>query len=179
MCALQNKITENLSTKVRTKTKLKARCAKATLSSKQSNRDYTGKSHNVTKLQKFSVIHTIHMLFKHVFQHFVVTVPSAPPKAITLVDKGPNHLKFTWQPPICGQQNGLIVNYTYILVNSISNETVEDNTVTTMEVSIDDLLPFVDYDFMVRANTEKGSGPLGRLFVKTAEGGMYSNNYKN
>ena len=51
VCTLQNKITENLSTKVRTKTKLKARCAKATLSSKQSNRDYTGKSHNVTKLQ--------------------------------------------------------------------------------------------------------------------------------
>ncbi|XP_071799332.1 tyrosine-protein phosphatase Lar-like isoform X2 [Asterias amurensis] len=97
-------------------------------------------------------------------------IPSAPPKAITLVDDGPNHLKFTWQPPICGQQNGLIVNYTYILVNSISNETVEDNTVTTMEAFIDDLLPFVDYDFMVRANTEKGSGPFGRLVVKTAEG---------
>ncbi|XP_038049619.1 receptor-type tyrosine-protein phosphatase delta-like [Patiria miniata] len=97
-------------------------------------------------------------------------VPMGPPENITTSLIGPKELHFTWKPPMCGLQNGIITSYNYTLTDPSTNVTQKSGSVLTMDVLIGGLVPYVLYQFSVQANTAIGPGPVSHLVVRTEEG---------
>ena len=78
-----------------------------------------------------------------------------------------------WNPPPAEEQNGIIVNY-------VINVTEADRGVTfqlfsrNTSVSVNSLLPFTSYNFLIAASTSVGVGPFSRLLtLQTPEDGNY------
>ena len=79
---------------------------------------------------------------------------------------------FTWLELVCGERNGQINGYSYLLINEAGAVITKDETAST-SVSIAKLTPFTNYSFQVSAKTESGIGPASpTLHVVTDEGGL-------
>ena len=78
-----------------------------------------------------------------------------------------------WNPPPAEEQNGIIVNYVINVTEADSGVTFQLFSRNT-SVSVNSLLPFTSYNFLIAASTSVGVGPFSRLLtLQTPEDGNY------
>ncbi|XP_022101762.1 receptor-type tyrosine-protein phosphatase T-like isoform X2 [Acanthaster planci] len=88
----------------------------------------------------------------------------------TLVKK--RSLRFSWSEPICvSKQGGSITGYKYRLSAVISGSQTELNhQISAKSALIEDLIPYIEYNFQVAAETSYGTGRYSSgLIVRTKE----------
>ena len=106
--------------------------------------------------------------------NFASVAPVGSPINILRTNNQKRSLKFQWNQPPCGTRNGNITSYSYRLDDPIRGTTVMDflshSNIGVTEVEIQELIPFVEYEFRVRAYTSVGPGPYSDpLKARTAE----------
>ena len=103
------------------------------------------------------------------FQILLLSVPSQGPINIEARFIQTNQLTFVWDQPPCGYRGGVITKYTYKLTDLLRNNVITRN-VSEIYATIQDLTPFVEYKFQVKAFTSAGSGPYSEpIRVRTEE----------
>lgn len=115
----------------------------------------------LNEIMKFSSISFI--CFIIVFC-FVLLAPSKPPKQVQCSDQSYSSLTFTWNKPRCGDRNGPISHYGYILNASVSNVSILGSVNASEnggDVTFTNLIPVTRYFFRVRANNDNLSGSYG------------------
>ena len=99
------------------------------------------------------------------------TVPSASPQGIGGQFINSTALNITWQPPMPGDQNGIIRGYN-VSVNASGDATdlfTEDTSIVLV-----DLEKFTYYNVSVGARTVNGTGPLSFTVIQTDSDGKSS-----
>ncbi|XP_072036993.1 receptor-type tyrosine-protein phosphatase delta-like [Amphiura filiformis] len=86
--------------------------------------------------------------------------PTAPPDSIMNTVVGCDDATFTWIDVPCGDRNGVIIGYDYIVYDS-SGTQVDNGNVAIKMVIVTSLMPGTMYTFLVRAKTSAtpGDGP--------------------
>ena len=103
-------------------------------------------------------------------------VPSAPPLNVTVVDATSELVTLTWYPPLREHRNGIITGYLINLTAEVAGDTVEFSSNTT-NLTVDGLMPYTTYLFIVAAETIAGTGPFSLIVsVRTEETGMTTDN---
>ncbi|XP_030852716.1 receptor-type tyrosine-protein phosphatase epsilon [Strongylocentrotus purpuratus] len=90
--------------------------------------------------------------------------PSKPPKKVKCSDQSYGSLTFTWNKPRCGDRNGPISHYEYILNASVSNVSILGSVNASEnggDITFTNLIPVTMYYFRVRANNDNLSGNYG------------------
>ena len=90
---------------------------------------------------------------------FPSTVPSAPPRDLTLNPQDPRTLNLTWQPPPEDDRNGIITGY----VVNITGQTVQEQyfyQTPNTSLVVESLHPYYSYVCGVAAETTAGRGPF-------------------
>ncbi|XP_038068352.1 uncharacterized protein LOC119737808 [Patiria miniata] len=87
--------------------------------------------------------------------------PSEPPQNVINTTTLKRSLRFAWQSPSCPGRRGVIVGYTYLLIDlERGGENVtEDTSSSVTDAYIDGLVPYTLYSFQVLARTAAGDGP--------------------
>ncbi|XP_038066610.1 receptor-type tyrosine-protein phosphatase F-like [Patiria miniata] len=87
--------------------------------------------------------------------------PSEPPRNVINTATLKRGLRFAWQSPSCPGRRGVIVGYTYRLIDlERGGENVtEDTSSSVTDADIDGLVPYTLYSFQVLARTAAGNGP--------------------
>lgn len=79
----------------------------------------------------------------------------------------------TWDPPLPGEQNGIIVNYIINVTEADSGVSFQLFSMNT-SLSVESLLPFTSYNLLIAASTSVGIGPFSMLLtLQTPEDGTY------
>ncbi|XP_072041267.1 receptor-type tyrosine-protein phosphatase mu-like [Amphiura filiformis] len=95
------------------------------------------------------------------------TSPTSHPTNITAYYISSNKISIRWSKPPCGYRNGRI-HYFYMF--DASDGTVAMRNSTGLEdITFDNLTPYRNYTFSVRAVTDKGDGPYFTLSLSTTE----------
>ena len=94
-------------------------------------------------------------------------VPSSPPQNITVASVDPASLMVTWQPPPLIDQNGPIVSYA-ISIMSIEHRDIRNVTIVGTELTISDLIPFVNYSVQVAASNTNGTGVFSTIISQVS-----------
>ena len=106
----------------------------------------------------------------HFLPHFVA--PSGPPQNIIAQASRARSLYITWNPPVAGEQNGIITSY---IVNITGVETGEQVQLTSQSLSVNvtGLTPYTTYLCIVAASTAIGPGPFStQIIIRTPEAGI-------
>ncbi len=112
--------------------------------------------------------------------YYYHAVPSASPRNVYLQANSSTSLIVAWDPVPLVYQNGVITAYEVLYQSSeLFSDTIRTQTanVSGFETSmiLEGLQEFVEYDILVRAQTEKGPGPYGETMkIRTLEDGMLS-----
>ena len=82
----------------------------------------------------------------------------------------PSAVSITWQPPVPEEQNGIIISYTIVLTELLTNTvfTYQRNGSHT-EIVITSLHPHYDYRCSIAAETSVGLGPFSASFILTTQ----------
>ena len=117
---------------------------------------------------------------------FSTLVPSGAPINVLVTVVSSRSVQLSWDPPVTGEQNGLLLRYHVIIMETqilyLDNGTVDspmgDNFNRTYNVSegrmqlVDMLHPSYNYTVMIAATTESGIGPFSEpITVMTLEDG--------
>ncbi|CAB3401714.1 unnamed protein product [Caenorhabditis bovis] len=108
-------------------------------------------------------------------QSSVVTVttdeaaPSGPPQNVRVGSITSTRADATWSQPECEQRNGKITNYEYELasMDSWAENTTGHNP--TERLTLDQLVPFTQYQIRVRAINNEGEGPFSEWVPFTTQ----------
>lgn len=94
------------------------------------------------------------------------TAPSGTPVSISAeYHSSKDTLVTMWADPSCGQRNGVITGFTYMLLD-VETDRVEDYGTTELTiVHLPDKDPLKKYKFLVAAKTVAGMGPYGAVSV--------------
>jgi hypothetical protein len=104
----------------------------------------------------------------------VFSVPSGAPLNVSVSERSPYSLTFSWLEPRPELQNGILTSYTGILWELPEYDHVTNVTTYTLEATTSELLPHTNYVFQVAALNSVGGGPLSAAFyTHTAEDGIY------
>ena len=95
---------------------------------------------------------------------FNFTVPSSPPRNVTVVTHNPASLNVSWQIPIPKDRNGLITGYMINYTRVGSNNTMSVVTNGTTH-TISELSAFVNYSVIVAAMTVNGTGQFSDAVI--------------
>ena len=98
---------------------------------------------------------------------FITAVPSSPPQNVTVASIDPASLKVTWRPPPLIDQNGPIVSYA-ISIMSIEHGDIRNVTIVGTELTISDLIPFVNYSVQVAASNTNGTGVFSTIMSQVS-----------
>ena len=105
------------------------------------------------------------------------TVPSAPPRNLTVSALTSRTLNITWQFPITKEQNGVLINNTVLLEdgdNVNGYNFVKEEDTEALGIVLEKLLPFHLYSVRVAASTQVGLGPYtARVFIEMPEEGKF------
>ena len=95
------------------------------------------------------------------------TVPSSPPRNVTVESHNPASLKVSWRPPVQKHRNGLITDYmiNYTRVGSREMINVNAGSNKTKVITISGLIPYENYSVIVAAMTVNGTGPFSTSSV--------------
>jgi len=82
---------------------------------------------------------------------------------------------FTWDHPAADTRNGLITGYSLILLEQTTNtSTLYSQTGGRIELVINNLHPYYDYECRIAAETSVGRGPYGPPFTtRTLQDGNF------
>ena len=94
-------------------------------------------------------------------------VPSSPPQNVTVTSVDPASLMVTWEPPPLIDQNGPIVSYA-ISIMSIEHRDIRNVTIVGTELTISDLIPFVNYSVQVAASNTNGTGVFSTIMSQVS-----------
>ena len=102
---------------------------------------------------------------------FSCIVPTGPPNNVSLIILDPWSIALSWTEPDHELQNGVIRNYSVVVLNS-DKETIQSITEVTTNLNISALKPYTIYHVQVAANTV-GVGPYSKpLMVQMPESSM-------
>ncbi|CAD5222389.1 unnamed protein product [Bursaphelenchus xylophilus] len=86
--------------------------------------------------------------------------PVGAPRNLRVDNRQDTKLGFSWEPPECAEQNGVISQYQYEIVGLDEwNKGEKDGISPRTKTEVTDLLPGSLYRFRVRAFTSQGEGP--------------------
>ena len=94
-------------------------------------------------------------------------VPSSPPQNVIVASVDPASLMVTWQPPPLIDQNGPIVSYN-ISIMSIAHGDIRNVTIVGTELTISDLIPFVNYSVQLAASNSNGTGVFSTIMSQVS-----------
>ena len=98
--------------------------------------------------------------------------PSGPPANVTLFEVTSTSARVSWSEPACGQRNGDITAYSFLLLDE-AGTVIENDDTTSTSVFINNLMPFTNHSFKVSAKTRRGIGPASpALHFLTEQGGL-------
>ena len=100
----------------------------------------------------------------HVYM-YSYTVPSGPPQSTSTVALSSTSLLLMWDPPLPEQQNGPIVAYSVRLLR-VDNDTTEQFDTNSTTITVDQLVPYTSYEWMVAAQTIAGTGPFSSPVIE-------------
>ena len=105
---------------------------------------------------------------------FCSSVPTGPPENFTVEVLSSSAVLVSWTPPTVGKQNGIIITYTIILVELLTNTTLTyEQGGNISELTVDELHPYYEYKCSMVAATQVGNGPFtGSVTVRTLGDGM-------
>ena len=105
---------------------------------------------------------------------FCSSVPTGPPENFTVQVLSSRAVLVSWRPPTVGKQNGIIITYTIILVELLTNTTLTyEQGGNISELTVDELHPYYEYKCSIVAATQVGNGPFtGSVTVRTLGDGM-------
>ena len=101
-------------------------------------------------------------------------VPSAEPQNVNIFVLSSQSFMLSWDPPVIGDQNGILIRYHVIIIETQIHYMDDGTEITGMETylnrtynvsegytqMIDDLHPDYNYTVMIAAATEVGIGPF-------------------
>ena len=87
------------------------------------------------------------------------TVPSGPPRNLSIISRDPTTLTLSWSLPLPQHKNGIITGYTILLTQSSNGRRRRYNNIRLMGYTIDSLTPYTMYSVVVAARTVNGTGP--------------------
>ena len=88
------------------------------------------------------------------------TVPSSPPRNVTVESHNPASLMVSWQLPVQRDRNGPISGYVIQYTRVGSNNMMSVNVTNGTTHTISGLVPSVNYSVIVAAMTVNGTGPF-------------------
>ena len=123
----------------------------------------TGKFLRILYLLSRSVS-TLHYFFK-------ISAPSSAPANVTLIYVTSTSFTLTWEPPLLEDQNGELVEYSFLLT-SLTDDIEQELTTSDRELLVDELVPYTRYKIQIAAGTAEGTGPFtDSLIVQTEQDG--------
>ena len=96
--------------------------------------------------------------------HLCFSVPTSPPLNPTVSAVNSTAITFSWEHPPSDKRNGIITGYSLVLTELPTNMSTSYDQNGTWLV-IGSLHPFYDYECMIAAKTNVGSGPYGSPFI--------------
>ena len=103
--------------------------------------------------------------------HYLNVVPDGAPIAFEGIVISSTSVYFTWNPPSCERQNGLIIEYTINVTTQETGDRFQFNSNTTF-LEITNLMPYRTYVCIVAAATSVGLGPFSEpVILETPEDG--------
>ena len=114
-----------------------------------------------------------HILFLFFIVLFV-KVPTGPPENFTLQVLSSRAVLVSWRPPTFEHQNGVIITYTIVLIELLTNTTLTyEQGGNYTKLTVDELHPYHEYKCSMVAATRVGNGPFtGSITIRTLEDGM-------
>ena len=100
---------------------------------------------------------------------FCSSVPTGPPENFTVQVLSSRTVLVSWRPPSVGKQNGIIVTYTIVLFELLTNTTrTYEQGGNISELTVDELHPYYEYKCSMVAATRVGNGPFtGSITIRT------------
>ena len=97
----------------------------------------------------------------------IPTVPAGFPQNVTTTTLTPTEIRVNWEPVLAIEEDGIIVTYEILYEPQetfngeiTSNVSINTTDGSVLEMVLNDLQEFVDYNVTVRAYTSIGSGPF-------------------
>ena len=87
------------------------------------------------------------------------TVPSSPPRNVTVESVNPALLMVSWRPPVLRDRNGPVTAYV-IQHTRIGSSDMSVNVTSEKTEALLRLLPYVNYSVIIAAMTVNGTGPF-------------------
>ena len=101
------------------------------------------------------------------------TVPSGAPFNLSLMEKTSTSLSIAWEEPSPESHNGILIKYLGMIIAVADTDFAFNTTSNGTNMTLDGLLPHMDYGFQVAALNSIGIGPFSASLLKrTAEDGM-------
>ena len=88
------------------------------------------------------------------------TVPSSPPRDVTVESYNPSSLMVSWQPPLARHHNGPITGHVIQYTRVGSSDMMSVNVTSGTTHTISGLVAYVNYSVIVAAMTVNGTGPF-------------------
>ena len=95
------------------------------------------------------------------------TVPAGFPQNVTTTTVSPMEIRVNWEPMPAIEENGILVTYEILYEPQetfngeiMSNVSINTTDGSVLEMVLNDLQEFVEYNVTVRAYTSIGSGPF-------------------
>ena len=100
---------------------------------------------------------------------FCSTVPTGPPQNFTVQVLSSRAVLVSWRSPTVWKQNGVIITYTIVLVELLTNTTLTyEQGGNISELIVDELHPYYEYKCSMVAATRVGNGPFtGSITIRT------------
>ena len=106
---------------------------------------------------------------------FYPVVPSGSPENFSGMSPSSDTIVLTWDLPLMQNRNGIIRDY---IINVTALDTEENSQYVTSDrnLTLDSLMPFSTYAFIVAARTAVGAGPFSTVItIRTLEDGKRYN----
>ena len=100
------------------------------------------------------------MSFQRLSCYYNSTVPSSPPRDVTVESVNPASVMVSWQPPIRIDRNGPIVGHVIQYTRVGSSDMMSVNVTSGTTHTISGLVAYVNYSVIVAAMTVNGTGPF-------------------
>lgn len=101
-------------------------------------------------------------------------VPTGSPQGLTATLLSPQSIQLDWMPPSLSDQNGILTNYTILVMPLDTGISQIPITSVANTLIVQNLLPYTVYVCIVAANNAVGRGPFSSvLTVLTPETGKY------
>ena len=110
-----------------------------------------------------------------------MSAPGSSPQNFNATETSSDSVSLTWDPPEAEQQNGVITGYVINVTVAMTEETFQlISSGNRLTVTVESLMPFTTYNFVIAAQTSAGIGPFSiTISAQTDEAGMMKNTCNN